>query len=60
MIHVTIEIKELNNGPVKDLNVALRVNRDKETPIEQSLERRLLPALNDLLRNSGILTELEI
>jgi hypothetical protein len=57
MINVTIEIKELDEGSKKALNVALRVNRDKETPIERGMERRILPAVKHLLRDTGLLGE---
>ena len=57
MIKVTIEIKELDEDSRKALNVALRVNRDTDTPIERGMESRLLPAIKHLLRDSGLLGE---
>ena len=57
MINITIEIKELDEGSRKAVNVALRANRENETPIEEGMEQRILPALKHLLRDSGLLGE---
>ena len=57
MIKVTIEIEELDKNSRQAVNVALRVNRDKETAIERGLEQRILPAVKHLLRDSGLLGE---
>ena len=57
MINITIEINELDEGSKKAINVALRANRENETPIERGMEDRILPALKQLLRDSGLLGE---
>jgi hypothetical protein len=57
MIEITIEIKELAEGPKKAVNVALRAKRTTETPIERGMEARILPALKHLLKDSGLLGE---
>jgi hypothetical protein len=57
MINITIEIRELDEGSKKAINVALRANRENETPIEKGMEDRILPALKQLLRDSGLLGE---
>jgi hypothetical protein len=57
MIKVIIEIRELDEGSQKALNVALRVNRENETPIERGMEQRILPPLKELLKKPGMLGE---
>jgi hypothetical protein len=57
MINITIQIKELDEGSKKAVNVALRANRDNDTPIERGMEDRILPALKHLLKDSGLLGE---
>jgi hypothetical protein len=57
MIKVIIEITELDEGSKKAINVALRVNREDETPIERGMERRILPPLKELLKKPGVLGE---
>jgi hypothetical protein len=58
MINITIEIKELDEGSRKAVNVALTANRENDTSIERGMEDRILPALKHLLRDSGLLGEL--
>ena len=57
MIKISIEIKELDEGSRKAVNVALRADRENETPIERGMESRILPAVKELLKNSGLLGE---
>lgn len=57
MIKVTIEIKELDEGSRKAMNVALRAEKDQPTALEKQFEERILPAVKDLLRDSGLLGE---
>jgi len=57
MIKVTIEIKELDEGSRKAMNVALRAENDQPTALEKQFEDRILPAVKDLLRDSGLLGE---
>jgi hypothetical protein len=57
MIKIIVEIKELDEGSRKAVNVALRADRENDTPIERGMEDRILPALKDLLKNSGLLGE---
>ena len=57
MIEITIEIRELAEDSKKAVNVALRAKRTGETPIERGMEGRILPAVKDLLKNSGLLGE---
>ena len=55
MIEITIEIRELAEDWKKAINVALRSKKTKETSIERGMEDRILPAVKNLLKNSGVL-----
>jgi hypothetical protein len=57
MIEIIIEIKELVEGSKKVLNVALRTKTTNDTPIERGMEERILPAVKNLLGDSGLLGE---
>lgn len=57
MVEITIEISELAEDSEKAVNVALRAKRTNETPIERGMKDRILPAVKDLLKNSGLLGE---
>jgi len=57
MIEITIEISELAKDSKKAVNVALRVKRANETAIERGMEGRILPALKNFLKDSGVLGE---
>ena len=55
MIEIIIEIKELDEGSRKAMNVALRQERNEPTALEEGMKDRILPAVKDLLLNSGIM-----
>jgi hypothetical protein len=53
MIEIIIEIKELDEGSRKAMNVALRQEKNEPTALEEGMKDRILPAVKDLLLNSG-------
>ena len=55
MIEIIIEIKELDEGSRKAMNVALRQERNEPTALEEGMKDRILPAVKDLLLNSGVM-----
>ena len=57
MIKITIEIKELDEGSRKAMNIALRAEKDQPTPLEKQFEDRILPAVRNMLKDSGLLGE---
>jgi len=57
MIKITIEIKQLEEGSRKAMNIALRAEKEQPTPLEKQFEERILPAVRDMLKNCGLLGE---
>ena len=57
MIEIIVEIKELDEGSRKAMNVALLAKKDQPTTLEEGMENRILPALKDWLLNSGVMGE---
>jgi len=55
MIEIIIEIKELDEYSRQAINVALRAKKGQPTPLEEGMEKRILPAVKDLLLNSGVM-----
>ena len=39
------------------MNIALRAEKEQPTPLEKQFEERILPAVRDMLKNSGLLGE---
>ena len=55
MIKIVIEIKELDEGERKAMNVALKSEKDQPTALEEGLWKKVMPAVKDLLLNSGLM-----
>jgi len=53
MIEIIIEIKELDEGSRKAMNVALKSKKNDPTALEEGMKDRIFPAVKDLLLNSG-------
>jgi hypothetical protein len=57
MVEIIIEIKELDEGSRKAINVALKSNKSQQTSLEEGMEKRILPKVEDMLLNSGVMGE---
>jgi hypothetical protein len=57
MIEIIIEIKELDEGSHQAMNVALKAKKEQPTSLEEGMNNRLLPAVKNLLLNSGVMGE---
>ena len=57
MIKLIIEIEELREDPRRALNVALKIEEEKATLVEESLQRRIYPELKKLLQRPGLFGE---
>jgi hypothetical protein len=57
MIEIIVEIKELDEGSRKAINVGLRAKKQQPTALEEGMNNRILPAVKNLLLNSGVMGE---
>ena len=57
MIEIIIAIKELDEDSRRGMNVALRTKKEQPTALEAGMNNRILPAVKNLLLDSGVMGE---